>query len=183
MHSSSQEYSRSALVLSNDVESIQSTYEQPVEAVRQALVTARLVEMSTAYKPLEFLQGMAESVQLHADVSINRVQWEVEEVVSETAIVDSLSKTKPLEKLYLERIYQATLSGTVLGTPETALREFESFVSMLRSANSDPSILVVETPFSREQLSSNQLSDVSEDRAGLPGVECCSAQSSVGKAA
>jgi len=164
-----------------------ATYEQPVEAVRQALVTARLVEMSTAYKPLEFLQGMAESVQLHADVSINRVQWEVEEVVSETAIVDSLSKTKPLEKLYLERIYQATLSGTVLGTPETALREFESFVSMLRSANSDPSILVVETPFSLgdsgEQLSSNQLSDVSEDRAGLPGVECCSAQSSVGKAA
>lgn len=144
-------YSQSTVALQNTVAEYDSAseniYEYSVEAVRQAMVTGRLIEMGTLHTPIEFLNELAENVHENAGVSISSVEWEVEDLLNADSLTEMLVQPVAIEALDLEQVYQATVSGVVQGNPATALTTFESFVSTLRRANADPAVVVVETPF------------------------------------
>ncbi len=140
-------YSEILSTLQRDVTQYESSYEQPVEAVRQALVAARLLELNSAQEPLEFLQNIAPSMSQLPDISISSVRWQTGDHVSEKVLANVLAQPDSLHGVPMEEIFSATLAGVVTGQPESALNQFESFIDVLRTANSDPLIVVVETPF------------------------------------
>lgn len=139
-------YNQAVSTLMSDISDYDSSYEQPVEAVRQALVVARLLELGSVHEPLDFLQTLVPGVQ-QPGISITSVHWETEDIVDEPVIANLIAQPKSMESVPLEQIYRATLAGVVTGRPDSALEQFESFISYLRDASSDPSIVVVETPF------------------------------------
>lgn len=139
-------YSQSNTILADDIAHLESLYDQPVEAVRQALVTARLLELSSQ-EPLEFLQILALNVHRQPDISISSVRWEADDIIDETLLVTLQEPPETLESVSLEQIYRVSLAGVVKGTSDTAFDQFESFVSVLRDATNNPSVVVVEAPF------------------------------------
>ena len=144
-------YSESTIALQNTITEHDSTseklHEHSVEAVRQAMVTARLIELSTSHTPLDFLNEIAENVHENAGVSVSSVAWELEDLLNATSLTEMLSQPTAINTIDLEQVYRATVSGVVQGNPEASLTTFESFVSTLRHANAIPSVVVVETPF------------------------------------
>lgn len=142
----SDSYRQSNTVLADDIARLESSYEQPVEAVRQALVAARLLELSSQ-EPLEFLQELALNVNRQSDISMSSVRWEADDIIDETLLVTLQEPPETLESVSLEQIYRVSLTGVVKGTPESVFDQFESFVSVLRDATNNPSVVVVEAPF------------------------------------
>ena len=139
-------YQRSVSELTNDIAYRESHYEHPVEAVRQALVTARLLELRANHHPVEFLSALVPGVQ-QSGVSVTSVSWEAQEITSETLFGSRLPDETSFETVPMEQIYRSTIAGVIAGTPDVALENFEFFVSVLRDISSDPSVVVVETPF------------------------------------
>ncbi len=128
-------------------------YDYPVEAVRQSLVTARLLDVMSENRPLDVLQEVSAGV-LRSDVSISSVSWENTAVIDATLLMkhladaeQPLSENIAVQQVPLQQIYKATVSGVVGGSPEMALDRFQAFVSMLREISSRPTVVVVETPF------------------------------------
>jgi len=64
-----------------------ATYSQSasVEAVRQAMVTAELIELGMQNTPVDFLSELAENVHGTSGVSVSSVQWEVEDLLIDTS--------------------------------------------------------------------------------------------------
>jgi len=124
-----------------------NVHEYSVEAVRQAMVTAELIELGMQNTPVDFLSELAENVHGTSGVSVSSVQWEVEDLLIDTSLAEVLTQPAAINTLDLEHVYRATVSGVVQGNPDAALTTFESFVSTLRRANGDPTVVVVETPF------------------------------------
>lgn len=80
-------------------------------------------------------------------VSVTSVSWEAQEITSETLFGSRLPDETSFETVPMEQIYRSTIAGVIAGTPDVALENFEFFVSVLRDISSDPSVVVVETPF------------------------------------
>jgi len=118
-----------------------------VEAVRQALVTAKLIELGSLHNPIGFLGDLAQKANTQQSVSVTSVKWQADDVLNEDSLTDMIARPEAIKALDVEQVYQATVSGIVHGKPDVALRSFEKFVSALRTASSDPSVVVVETPF------------------------------------
>jgi len=157
-------YSLSATSLLSTVAGDEAGYEHSVEAVRQAMVTAKLIELGSMYTPIEFLNDLAENVNKVSGVSVNSVHWEMEDFINDTSLTEMLDQPVDAKALNVEQVYQATVTGVVHGNPGAALTAFESFVSTLRGANADPSVVVVETPFglgNQDKTTMSSLSDAS----------------------
>lgn len=154
-------YNQSATALQNTSADSDPVYGHSVEAVRQAMVTARLIETGSLYTPMEFLNELAVNVHNMSGVSVRSVQWEVEDLLNDTSLTEVLAGSGEKQRMDVEQVYRATVSGIVEGNPDIALATFESFVSTLRHANADPSVVVVETPFglgSMEKTTTSSLS-------------------------
>ena len=155
-------YRQSALALKNTVSENNPLHEYSVEAVRQAMVTVKLIELESSQSPVKFLHELAENVQLVPGVSVSSVQWEIEDVLNDESLTEMLTHSAAKKTLDVQQVYRATVSGAVLGSPDTALTNFESFVTALRGANADPSVVVVDTPFglgSQDKTTTSSLSD------------------------
>lgn len=118
-----------------------------VEAVRQALVTAKLIELGSVHRPIEFLGELAQQASQQQSVSVTSVKWQTDDILNTDSLLDMIARPEAIKTLPVEQVYQATVSGIVQGKPDQALHSFDLFVSALRSASSDPSVVVVETPF------------------------------------
>jgi len=138
----SENYKQSAAALS-DPESVDQEY--PVEAVRQALVTARLIKMRSAYSPVDFLKHVAGVVNESENISAISVSWQQESQLDKQSL--QLIMQQPAGNVPLEQLYRATLSGEISGDHTGALAEFESFVTSLRRSSADMSVVVLDAPF------------------------------------
>ena len=157
-------YKQSAISLQNTIAGNEPGYEYSVEAVRQAMVTSKLIELGSVHMPIEFLTGLAQNVHEASGVSVSSVQWNMDDTLNDTSLTEMLARSAEKKALNVEHVYRATVSGVVQGNPDAALTAFESFVATLRSANSDPSVVVVETPYglsSQDRVTTSSLSATS----------------------
>ncbi len=126
-------------------------YEVSVEAVRQALVTARFAEIRSQDSPNTFLSHLSGVIDSHPAVSITTVSWERDDLLDEKSLRLVLGQEDGIDKLPMELVYRATVSGAIKGSAGSALDTFEAFVNTLRRTNADSTVVVVEAPFGMSQ--------------------------------
>lgn len=157
-------YRHSVSAFNSEIGNLEAFYEQPVEAVRQALVAARLVDLGSQ-EPVDTLRALGSSVNQQSDISISSVIWVADEPINETQFENVTTPSEFQELVSLEQIYRVTLAGSVSGAPESAFNQFESFVAALRSASTDPSVVVVEAPFGQGNHYRSSGSDSGADQS------------------
>jgi len=118
-------------------------YEYSVEAVRQALVTARLIELQSERSPVGFLSELSSVVGEEPSVSVSAVSWE----------------------LQLNQLYRATVNGSIEGNSGSVLDRFEHFVSSLRRSSENHTVVVVEAPFGMDDNSKTTAADLTGNKA------------------
>lgn len=140
-------YHQSSSAMTDLIAKYELQHAQPVEAVRQALVTASLIKARADYDPVEFLHEVSRGIKQQPDVSISSIHWELDDVFGMDTLSDTYRSNADPKELPMDFIYHATVSGSVSGRPQGALEAFESFVANLRRVKSNPAVVVVETPF------------------------------------
>ncbi len=155
-------YARSSMVFQDAAAGNDPLHEHSVEAVRQAMVTAKLIRLGSVHTPMDFLKELAGNVRQLSDVSVNSVQWENEDLLNDSSLTKMLIQPAIEKTLDVQQVYRATVSGVIKGHPDSALTTFESFVSTLRGASADSSVVVIETPFglgNQDRTTTSSLSD------------------------
>jgi len=116
-----------------------------VEAVRQALATAKLVDIRSQVSPMPFLYGLSENKANNKTVQIYAVDWQRQDGL-DLQILRDLDKTDA-NNISVDTIYRATVLGAVHGDLDDAMTSFDSFLLSLRKANIDSNVIVIDTPF------------------------------------
>lgn len=135
----------------------------PVEAVRQALVTAKLAELRATHSPITFMTELA--AVLDPAVTIDAVSWEREDLLDRQSLQAILEQSDSAQELPVNLFYRATLSGVINERAGSALDTFEAFVSILRLKNAGSNVVVVEAPFAMTNSARTSTSDLTGDGA------------------
>jgi len=149
----------SSVDLQNDL------YDYSVEAVRQALVTARLIEVQSERSPVGFLAELASVVGEEPSISVSAVSWEQEDKLDEKSLQAIIRKPEGIDKLRLNHFYRATVNGSIEGNTGSVLDRFENFVSSLRNSSENHTVVVVEAPFGMDDNSKTTAADLAESKA------------------
>ncbi len=158
----SERYEQSAALANNIVGISEYDDELSVEAVRQALVTAKFAEIRAQDSPVDFLSNLSGVIENHPAVSIDEVSWERDDVLDEKSLQRVLGQQDTIDELPMELVYRATVSGAIKGSAGSALDTFEAFVNTLRRTNSDGTVVVVEAPFGLSQNDRVTATDLAE---------------------
>lgn len=152
-HYETEDFLDTATVFLNDENDL------PVEAVRQALATAKLVDIRSRVSPLPFLYSLSEHKSAYRAIQIHTVDWHRQDVLD----IQSLQglDRKDADDIRLEAIYHATVVGSVHGDLDDAMVSFDSFLTSLRNANTNTNIRVIEAPFGLSEKSRTTDRDIS----------------------
>ena len=133
-----------------------------VEAVRQTLVTARLIELRSEQSPVDFLMQVSEARHGAESMSVSSVDWHSTDQINQNSLLEISTQPQGFDRVMVEKIYAATVSGEIEGDVESALDTFGTFVDKLRSISADSSVVVVDAPFDLDQNSTTTADGVSE---------------------
>ena len=154
-----EEYSRSTTVAKDSSSLMEADYEYSVEAVRQALVTAQIIEMRSQYSPLVFLTDVSDVLVDTSGVSITSVAWERKDTLDAQSLGELLDQSSDVEVVPMELFYTATVSGHISGSAGSSLDAFDLFVSRLRLSTSDATVVVLDAPYGVSAQATTSMSD------------------------
>ena len=165
------EYSQSTQVAKDSSSLIEVDYEYSVEAVRQALVTAKIIEMRSQHSPMVFLTEVSDVLVDTSGVSITSVAWERKDTLDAQSLGELLDQSSAVEVVPMEIFYTATVSGHISGSVSSSLDAFDSFVSRLRLSASDATVVVLEAPFGVSAQATTSMSDKAlSSKIGNPNI-------------
>ena len=154
-----------AIESGNSLDLHDERYVYSVEAVRQALITAKLIEIQSERSPVSFLSMLANVVGNETAVSVNSVEWHQEDFLDQKSLKAILEKPEDIEKMPIDQFFRATVGGSIEGNAASALDRFETFVSSLRNTSAEQSVVVVEAPFGLAEDSKTTTEDMIANEA------------------
>jgi len=140
-------------------------YEYSVEAVRQALITAKLIEAQSQGSPLNLFSELATVVSQEPGITLSSVSWHRQDELDDKSLQAIFNKPENIDKLLLNQFYRTSVTGSVEGAAGAALDRFESFVNSLRKTSTSPSVVIIEAPFGLGEHNKTTAADLTADTA------------------